>query len=442
MTDIKYRLTNEADNQNGNERKENMSVKKLSELCTAIVDCPHSTPQWMESGKIVLRNQFIKGGRLDLTSPSFTDEESFFERCRRAKPAQGDIVITREAPMGEVCMIPRGVECCLGQRMVLLKVNKELCNNRYLLYALMSPYVQNQISWNEGTGTTVSNLRIPTLSGLEVPYLPIEEQNVIADTLSCLDEKIDINKKIIKNLEAQVQAIFLDCFINLEKCSDSRPMGVPPVKLPDGWRIGSIGELIENIIGGDWGKENKTETHTEETYCIRGTDIPDILKGELTRLPVRFLLKKYYDVKKLNKNDIVVEISGGSPMQATGRVAIITEALLERYSKGMVCTNFCKLLRPKSGYTYYIFYLWQHLYNSGVMFSYENGTTGIKNFDLKGFISEKTIIIPSVEAVNNFEKLTEPFLKTIFSYGKQSQTLNELRDRLLPGLINGEIPLS
>lgn len=407
-----------------------MTVKKLSELCTLIVDCPHSTPIWRESGKIVIRNQFIKEGRLDLSNPSFTDTESFVKRCKRAKPEPGDVIITREAPMGEVCMIPPGLECCLGQRMVLLRVNKSVCDNGYLLYALMSPEVQDQISWSQGTGTTVSNLRIPHLEGLLVPYVPLAKQRAISGTLSCIDEQIDINERINKNLEEQIKAIFNESFPSLAQDSS---VG----SLPDGWRVGTISELVESISGGDWGKADESKRNTVEAYCIRGTDIPDVIKG-VNNLPIRYLVEKIYMSKRLCPDNIVVETSGGSPAQSTGRVALITKAMLERCDKGLVCTNFCKALKPVDGYGYYIFYLWQRLYDDGIMFGYENGTTGLKNFDLKGFMTGHAVVIPTREAVQSFVELVNPFIELIFSNGKQTQTLQEMRTGLLPRIISGK----
>jgi type I restriction enzyme S subunit len=92
----------------------------LEELCEAVIDCPHSTPVWMDHGVIVLRSSNIRHGRLDLGNPSFTDEYHYEERSRRARIQAGDLVITREAPMGEVCLIPENLKCCLGQRMVML----------------------------------------------------------------------------------------------------------------------------------------------------------------------------------------------------------------------------------------------------------------------------------------------------------------------------------
>ena len=183
-------------------------------MCEAVVDCPHSTPVWTDSGFVVLRNQNIKDGRLDLSAPSYTDEEHFKQRVRRMAPRPGDIVITREAPMGEVCKIPDGLTCCLGQRQVLLRPKAGI-NADYLLYALQSPVVQEQIRWNEGTGSTVSNIRIPVLEKIEIPRLGASEQ-FIAAALKSVDDKIDLNRRINQTLEAIAQAIFQSWFVDFD----------------------------------------------------------------------------------------------------------------------------------------------------------------------------------------------------------------------------------
>ena len=186
----------------------------LESMCELVVDCPHSTPKWTDSGLIVLRNQNIRNGRLDLSNPSYTDEKHFQQRIKRAAPQAGDIVFTREAPMGEVCMIPEGVKCCLGQRQVLLRPKKEV-NGKYLLFALQSPAVQNEISWNEGTGSTVSNVRIPVLENLNIPRHPGKE-DAIAEILSSLSDKIELNRQINQTLEQIAQAIFKSWFVDFE----------------------------------------------------------------------------------------------------------------------------------------------------------------------------------------------------------------------------------
>ncbi len=186
----------------------------LESMCDLVVDCPHSTPKWTDSGKVVLRNSNIKGGVLDLSHPSYTDEKHFLERVHRAVPQAGDIVFTREAPMGEVCILPEDLECCLGQRQVLLRPGTGI-DGRYLFWALQSPAVQQEISWNQGTGSTVSNVRIPVLKALNIPRHPGLESE-IADILSTLASKIELNRQINQTLEQITQAIFKSWFVDFE----------------------------------------------------------------------------------------------------------------------------------------------------------------------------------------------------------------------------------
>ncbi|ATG79501.1 restriction endonuclease subunit S [Pseudoalteromonas sp. 1_2015MBL_MicDiv] len=196
-----------------------LNTETLESLCELVVDCPHSTPKWTDSGIIVLRNQNIKNGVLDLSNPSFTNEEDYQKRVKRAVPRAGDIVITREAPMGEVCIIPEGLKCCLGQRQVLLRPRNEICGE-YLFWALQSPYVQHQISWNEGTGTTVSNVRIPVLKALMIPRLPKHEKQS-AKILSVLASKLEVNQKTNQTLEQMAQALFKSWFVDFDPVFDN-----------------------------------------------------------------------------------------------------------------------------------------------------------------------------------------------------------------------------
>lgn len=117
-------------------------VKSLASIPCEVIDCHHSTPVWTSSGFVVIRNQNIRNGKLDLSEQSFTDATHYRERIRRAEPTAGDIVITREAPMGQVCMIPKDLQCCLGQRMVLLRSTESSAHGNYLLYALQSEAMQ------------------------------------------------------------------------------------------------------------------------------------------------------------------------------------------------------------------------------------------------------------------------------------------------------------
>ena len=182
-----------------------MKYYKLKELCAAIVDCPHSTPVWKNECVRVVRNFNLVNGNLDFTDGYFVDEETYRDRIRRAIPEEGDIIISREAPMGVVGIVPKGLKCCLGQRLVLLKVDRTKCSPYYLLFVLMSDFAQTQFRRADATGSIVSNLCIPDLEDIIIPVLENGEDKV-ANLLEKINSKLQINRKINDNLCSKVAA--------------------------------------------------------------------------------------------------------------------------------------------------------------------------------------------------------------------------------------------
>ena len=213
-------------------------------------------------------------------------------------------------------------------------------------------------------------------------------------------------------------------------------------QIPISWKLGNFNDIIDSLGSGDWGKEECTGNYTSEVYCIRGADIPDVKQGNKGKMPIRFILPKNFKNKKLTKNSIVIEISGGSPTQSTGRTVYITEDFLNRFDKDMICTNFCKVINPKKDYEIFLYLYLNYLYDKDVMFAYENGTTGIKNFDIKSFINNFLIVIPSSEDIIKFNNLVKDVFNIIVHNGLEIEKLQQLRDTLLPKLMSGEIDVS
>ena len=230
------------------------------------------------------------------------------------------------------------------------------------------------------------------------------------------------------NLQLQLTAIFREWFIDAPKSAE--------------WPRGTFADLIDHTISGDWGKDAPTGNYTEMVYCIRGADIPEVKAGNKGKMPTRYILPKNYAAKSLVDGDIVVEISGGSPTQSTGRAAPVSESLLRRYDRGMVCTNFCKAIKPKRGYSMFVYYYWQHLYDAGVFFGYENGTTGIKNLDITGFIETEEIVLPPLDIVERFDTICQTIANKVYANGLENERLANLRDTLLPKFMTGEVDIS
>ena len=338
---------------------------------------------------------------------------------------KGDVLVSNIRPYFKKIWQAKSDGGCSNDVLVF-KAN-ENTDEDFLYYVLADDAFFNY-SMATSKGTKMPRGDKTSIMQYEVPNYEISEQRRISSILRSLDDKIELNNAINNNLEQQAQAIFKEWFIDNPK--------------KENWSNGTFSELIQSTLSGDWGKEAPTGNNTEKVYCVRGADIPEVKAGNKGKMPTRYILPKNYASKKLTSGDIVVEISGGSPTQSTGRCTAISESLLNRYDSGMVCTNFCRAIKPISGYSMFIYYYWQYLYDKGVFFSYENGTTGIKNLDISGFLGTEPIVIPPKERVLAFDYYCQTVFDQIFANGKESEQLAQLRDTLLPKLMSGELDIS
>lgn len=119
-------------------------------------------------------------------------------------------------------------------------------------------------------------------------------------------------------------------------------------EIPVEIELTSLEQLLDQTIGGEWGKASEQGNYKNRIKCIRGTDIPNVSRAYYDNVPTRYVLDKHIKEKRVRINDIIIEISGGSPIQSTGRICLITEELLNEMKVPVLCTNFCRILRLKS----------------------------------------------------------------------------------------------
>ena len=310
---------------------------------------------------------------------------------------------------------------------VLVFRAKEGVDPRFLYYVLADDkFFSHATATSKGTKMPRGDKK--SIMEYEVPDFDLDTQKKIASLLGNIDAKITVNSKINKNLDEQARLLFRYWFIDAPESNS--------------WKKGTFSNIIDLMIPGDWGKDTPSGKHTEMVYCIRGADIPEVKAGNKGKMPTRYILPQNYVNKHLVDGDVVVEISGGSPTQSTGRIAAVSQSLLNRYDKGMVCTNFCKALKPRPGYSMFVYYYWQYLYDKNVFFSYENGTTGIKNLDISSFIETEPIVLPPQNLVSKFDSFCQSLFNIIFANGRENEDLAMLRDNLLPQLMTGKLEIS
>ena len=395
----------------------------LSALCEQIADCPHSTPVWTDVGALVLRSQNIRNGRLDLSNRSYTDELHFEQRSRRARLRGGDLVITREAPMGEVCLVPEGLRCCLGQRMVMLRPDQQKCDSRFLLYALQSDAVQYEIKVNEGTGSTVSNLRIPLLEALQIPHPPLAEQKAIAAILGALDDKIELNRRMNATLEAIARALFRSWFLDFDpvraKLDGRVPVGMDletaamfpdafqdseSAHIPSGWRVMKVVEFIERRSVG--------QKYEQKTVSSVGK-FPVLDQGKS-------------GVIGFHNNEPGVTATLDEPVAVFANHTCYMRLITYSFSA-------IQNVLPFVGFgvdTFWAYY----------------ATEGRLSFsEYKGhwpdFVIQESVV-PQRELTDAFGRLAKPLVAQMRNNEEQSRTLATLRETLLPKLLSGEISVA
>jgi type I restriction enzyme S subunit len=330
---------------------------------------------------------------------------------------------------------------------------------RYLYHLLTSSETQEvmkQIA--DSRSGTFPQITFESISHLEF-YIPsLQEQQLISDALDLFEHKINLNLKTNETLEAMAKALFKSWFVDFdpvrakaEGCHTGLPAEISDLfpdsfedselgEIPSGWGTTCLDELTSFVIGGDWGKDAWSESEQSKVLCLRGADIPSLQAFALGKPPTRFLKESSCEKRTLVDGDIVLEISGGSTDQSTGRPVVISSELIERAGTRLTCSNFCRLIRfDDLRWSSYIYYFLLSLYQSGEMFQYETGTTGIKNFGYKYFAGGRFFPKPPTALLDLFHCQIKSNHSSCHQRGKESDLLSKTRDTLLPKLISGEI---
>ena len=413
---------------------------KITDCMEAIIDYRGKTPQKTSVGVPLITARIVKGGRI-LDIEEYIAPEDYDAWMRRGLPKPGDVVITTEAPLGEVAQLD-GRKVALAQRLITLRGKSDRLDNTFLKFLLQSEFVRGQIQ-GRGSGTTVIGIRQSELREVHLPIPPLNEQRVIAHILGSLDDKIALNRRTNRTLAELAAALFKSWFVDFDpvvaKMEGRQPFGMDaetaalfPAAFeeseiglaPAGWRVGSILELADLLSGG---------TPSTSVASYWNGDVPWVSAKDVSNANGLFVLE--------TERTISAE---GVERSATKLLRKLTTVVTARGTVGSYCllggemamnqTNYG--LRSKDGIShYFVFFalaqmveqLKQHAY--GTIFD----TITTKAFqDLK-------VILPAHATIQRFERRVSPLMELILMNLQQSRTLAAIRDALLPKLMAGEI---
>jgi type I restriction enzyme S subunit len=397
----------------------------------AIIDYRGKTPRKTLSGIPLITARIVKDGRI-MTPTEFIASEGYDSWMNRGLPEPGDVVMTTEAPLGEIAQI-NSCKVALGQRLITLRGKPDLLNNTYLKFAMQTTFVQNQLK-ARATGTTVLGISQRELRKVEIPLPPLQEQHRIAHILGTLDDKIELNRQVNETLEATARAIFKSWFIDFDpvkaKIEGHKPVGMdtktaslfssafqdsPLGKIPKGWQVGTIDEDFNLTMG----QSPPGSTYNEDE---KGLPFYQGRKDFSFRYPTR---RVYCTSPKrfAKKGDTLVSVRA-----PVGDVNMANEKCC--VGRGLAS------LRHKTGSRSYTYYAMQFLQEIFSRYEAEGTVFGSIN---KTDFQTLSQLRPFNEIIEVFERLIHPLDQSIENNEHESDTLSQIRDMLLPKLLSGEI---
>ena len=380
---------------------------QLKDICD-IYDCPHTTAKDEGKGYPLVRTPNVGKGRLLLNGIHRVSEEVYNSRNSRAIPEEGDLILAREAPVGNVSIIMQGQRVCLGQRVVLIKPKRELVDPHYLTYYLLSAEVQNRLK-NHANGAVVAHLNVTDIRNLLVSLPELDEQIAIGKILRSIEDKIELNNRINHNLLNLAQELFNNSIAENACCSR-------------GWRSASLLDIAEYLNG--LAMQKYPAINGEFSLPVLkikelGQQACDANSDRCTEsIPEQFIVKD---------GDIIFSWSG---------------TLLVDFWCGGKCGLNQHLFKVSSDmYPNWFVYFWtKHHLDRFIRIAKDKAVT--MGHIKRGDLGKAVVVIPEDAVMNKLNGEIAPLISECIERRIENRKLQSLRNSLLPKLMSGELKIN
>ncbi|MHD0454013.1 restriction endonuclease subunit S [Serratia nevei] len=457
----------------GVERQSEWKTMPLEDWMAAIIDYRGKTPRKTTSGIPLVTAKIVKNGRIEAPE-EFIAEADYDDWMRRGIPEPGDVVLTTEAPLGEVAQLD-DTKIALAQRIITLRGKPDLLDNTYLRFALQSAPIQEQLR-GRASGSTVSGIKQSELRKLVLSFPPVDEQRRVAEVLVTLDDKIDLNRRINQTLEAMAQAIFKSWFVDFDPVKAkiaASEQGQDPLRaamraisgktdaeldqmprehhdqlaatatlfpdameasdfgeIPKGWAF-QAADLLTEVGIGKTPPRKEPQWFTEGEGDWRWVSIRDMgVSGVFQQRSSEFLTSEAvsrFNVRVVPDRTVLLSFK-----LTIGRVAL---------TDGPMVTNEAiahfKLPTDAAISSEYLY-----LYLKSFDYSMLGSTSSIADAVNSKTIREMPIIVTSRSLIDRFTRSVAPLFMEMKNRQNEITSLCATRDALLPKLLSGEIEVS
>ena len=388
-----------------------IAIKNICE----VYDGPHATPKKTETGPVYLGIDAItEDGMLDSSQFSYLSKEDYIKWTKRVVPQENDIVFSYEATLGKYALIPRGFYGCLGRRIAIIRVISEEIDAKWLYYYFRSPEWNAFIKNQTVKGSTVDRISVEEFPNYTIPVISLKNQKKMVAVLEKIDAKIRTNNKINDYLEEMAKTIYDYWFVQFDFPDDNgkpyKSSGgallyneILKKEIPFGWTIDTLGNLLSKV-------PNSTK--------IPATDFYD--KGSI---PVIDQSSDFIAGYTDNETSLLYNKTGYIVFGDHTRVVKYIRFPFARGADGTQVINSNNRCMPNE-----LFY------------------QVIKSIDLSNYgyarhfkyLKETIIAIPSAKLANIYAEKVGKWYENQVSIMKENNALSQLRDWLLPMLMNGQ----
>lgn len=395
----------------------------IKDICTGIYDGPHATPPLSDTGAIFLGISNFKNGRLDFSDIRYISEDDLPKWTKRVIPQKNDIVFSYEATLNLYAIIPEGFRGCLGRRMALLRVDETKADYKFLYYYFYSDAWRATVNENIVLGATVDRIPLIKFPDFPVELPPLETQHRIADILFAYDDLIENNQKQIKLLEEAAQRLYKEWFVDLRFPGYENTKIVDGV--PEGWRVASIADICDTVGGG-------TPSTKIQSYYERG-DILWVTPTDITR---NFSLALLDTEKKITPEGLK---NSSAKMLPAETILMTSRASVGFFGmcKYEVCTNqgFISCIPKRENLQMYLLF---NLKSRVEEIRQKAGGSTYLEIS-KTVFRELKIILPKDEVLAEYQKNVHDIFDEIYCRTEMIKSLVDMRNRVLPKLMSGEV---
>ncbi|TLX20969.1 restriction endonuclease subunit S [Thermomonas fusca] len=395
------------------------------------------------SGHRVISAKLVKNGRLDLEADEarFVDE-SIYKKWMRLPLLAGDVIVTSEAPLGELAYLSKDADWCLGQRLFALRPRANVIDGRFLYYALQTQAVRADLE-GRASGTTVLGIRQAELRKVLVPVLSIDVQRDVGGFLGSLDDRIDNLRQTNATLEAIAQALFKSWFVDFDpvraKVEGREPEGMDAATaalfpsdfedselgpIPGGWAAGTVGD-ITTLNASKW-------TSKKHPSTVRYVDLSGV-----TRNRIETCTEFDFDAAPSRAHNHLRE---GDTIVGTVRPGNRAYAYIHEPEENLTGSTGFAVLSPNTPGLSSFVYLAST--SDEAIERLANLADGAAYPAVRpGVVADAPCTLPSGCVMEAFAQIATPLLEGIAKNNARAVALAALRDTLLPRLISGKLLL-